>query len=384
MGEDGQDDHAGHAVADGDEPERGGADRLLGGQALGSRRGSPAATGLRGAGRSVGLETHVLGAVADEVGQRQCSHQDDDAQNQGNVLPADGATDTERMPGEGDADAAVDAEVDERDYNQRAAAAHEIGPAHGRRHAPGKPVVDGGHHGDPAAHALAQGHHHVGGVEHVQRGNRPESGVDLPEDQETEAQDDEPAEHHLPRAQLVGQVSLDGAHEAAFDAGQREGERQLAAGPAETVFEGNGPQGHRVEQRHRGYRHHEAGGEYDIPAVIYVGRPEAEAWSGGGCVVAGHGDQGSRRNATIAVAQRGTFYAFGEYPHKAYRVMRNIMHCRSGQLVHQVIVSSMGLPHRVDGDKLGDQRERSPNGTNNQPGQTAREVQREQRANQRN
>ena len=47
MGEDGQDDHAGHAVADGDEPEGRGADGLLGSESLGLGLGAAAPTAAR-------------------------------------------------------------------------------------------------------------------------------------------------------------------------------------------------------------------------------------------------------------------------------------------------------------------------------------------------
>ena len=223
---------------------------------------------------AVGPQADVLGTVADDEGQGEGDGEDNDGEDEGDALPADDVVDAEGDVGEGHADAAIDAEVDEGDDEEGAAAAHEVGPAHGGGHASGEPVVDGGHHGDPGTHALAEGHDHIGGVEHVQGGDGPVCGVDLPEDEEAEAEDEEADEDHLATAELVGEVAFDGAHQSALDAGESEGEGQLAAGPAEVVLQGHGPQRHGVEQGHRGNRHHEAGSEDDIPAVEDFGPAE--------------------------------------------------------------------------------------------------------------
>ena len=275
VGEDGEDNHAGHAVSHGDEPEGRGADGLLRGQALGlGGRGAASGPGGRGS-FAVGTQADVFGTVADDVGQGQGHGENDDGQNQGDALPADDVSDAQGNVGEGHADAAVDAQVNQGDDQQGAAAAHKVGPAHGRGHAAGEPVVDGGHHGHPTAHPLPQGHDQIGRVEHIQRRDGPVGGVDLPEDEEAEAEDEEANQHHLAAAELVGEVALDGPHQAALDAREGQSQRQLAAGPAEVVFQGHGPEGHGVEQRHRGNRHHEAGGEDDVPAVEDVRSAEA-------------------------------------------------------------------------------------------------------------
>ena len=161
VSENGQDNHTGHPVSDGDKPESGSAYRLPGREALWGRRG--AARGRCGRGRSaVGIQPHILRAVADNQRQGNGGGQDYDRQSQGHVLPANGIAYGQGFFGERDAEAAVDAQVNQGDNQESAAAAHKVGPPHSGGHTPGKPVVDGGHHRHPAANALAQRHYHIG------------------------------------------------------------------------------------------------------------------------------------------------------------------------------------------------------------------------------
>ena len=268
-------------MSDGDEPEGGGADGLAGGEALGGG-GSAAGSGGRGGRGAVRVQSQILGAVADNQGQGKGGGEDDDGENQGDVLPADGIANSEGLVGKGDAEAAVDAEVNQGDNQQGAAAAHKVGPPHGGGHTAGEPVVDGGHHRHPAANALAEGHYHIGEVKHIEGSDGPEAGVNLPEKEETDAENDEAGKYHTASAKFVGEVAFDGAHQAALDAGESQGQGELAAGPHKMLFQGHGPEGHRVEQRHRGNGHHEAGGGDDVPAVVDVGPAQPGARPAGG------------------------------------------------------------------------------------------------------
>ena len=178
---------------------------------------------------SVREQPVVLGLVADESCQREGQHQHRASDDHGRDAPSDPVMDRVYGP------------CDCGDQRQTSKPAAEARPSHRHRAPAAEPVVEHGHKRQPAPQTLAQRDHHINGVKHewgydglhevrqevkrqvTQEGNVLR-GFNLAEEQPADAHDHHSDQHHPPRAQLIDQVALDGAEDAAFDAGEGESE----------------------------------------------------------------------------------------------------------------------------------------------------------------
>ena len=158
-----------------------------------------------------------------------------------------------------------------RHQRQRPQSADDVGPADGGGSAPLEPVVEQRHNRDPTPQPLPKCHHDVGQVEHPQV-------LHPAEEQEAQPQDEHAYQHHAPGAHLVGQVSLNRAHEAALYPGEGKGEAELGAGPVELALQGHRPHAHSVKQRDRGDGHDKSAKGDKPPPVKDIPGRESAAW----------------------------------------------------------------------------------------------------------
>ena len=240
------DDHVHHdrrhdeqcgAVAEGNKPERAGAQRLTRGEIP---RVDP---------------TQRLGEIAirpQPIRLRPMPHDLRERHAEG---------EHQQAGGDGRPAPAVAGERQRDDRREQAAGGHaHAADAQRQRPAPAEPGDDGHADGQVAAQARAQRHHEERQEEH-------DGAVDAGEEQEAHAEDGHADADERARAETIRQPALHGAEDAALRARHREGRRQDRLAPAELLAQQHGVGAVRVEHERADQElDAEAGGD-DPPAV---------------------------------------------------------------------------------------------------------------------
>ena len=228
-------------MAEGEEPERTGAQRLLRGEVdlLGRRL----VLRLAVARAAVDLVAVVLRAVAHGSGERDADRDDQQA---------------------GDERAAAPAELLQRRHDDRLQQAARGGARHQQRQRPGPAPIEPVHHRHRHAEVRAQARSHR---DHEVREIEALDRVDAAEQHEAGPEDHHPGDHHAPRPPVVDHPALRRSEQPALDALHREGAGEGRPAPAELIPEQHDVGAEGVEEQRPIDRMRAEAGRDDPPAV---------------------------------------------------------------------------------------------------------------------